>query len=208
MAKTVSSKRWLDEHNSDEYVARAKKDGYRSRATYKLIEMQEKDKLFKQGMTVVDLGAAPGGWSQILTRYVGGNGQVFALDILDMPPLADVTFIQGDFTEDTVYQQLCDLTTGKKIDWVISDMAPNLSGNRGTDQAQSIYLCELALDFAQQALTKGGGFIAKLFQGEGSDAFVAMVKESFTKVVIRKPKASRPRSREVYVVAFNFKGSL
>lgn len=198
-----SSKRWLDEHHSDHYVAKAKKDGFRSRAAYKLLELQEKDRLFNQGMTVVDLGAAPGGWSQVLTECVGSQGKVFALDILEMDPLPEVTFIQGDFTEDESYQALMQLTAGESIDWVISDMSPNMSGNRNTDQAGSMYLVELALDFADSVLKSHGNFLAKVFQGENFDAFVKKIQKQFQKVVIRKPDASRARSREVYVIGFN-----
>ncbi|MFZ9035923.1 MAG: 23S rRNA (uridine(2552)-2'-O)-methyltransferase RlmE [Francisellaceae bacterium] len=203
MAKSKSAKRWLDEHHNDIYVEQSKKEGLRSRAAYKLMELAQKDKLFKSGMSVVDLGAAPGGWSQILTQLVGENGEIFALDILPMEALIGVEFIQGDFTEDSVYEQLLALTDGKAIDWVISDMAPNMSGNRTTDQAGSMYLCEIALDFALKTLKKGGGFLAKVFQGEGFDSYVAKLKHHFGKVVIRKPAASRDRSREVYVIGFN-----
>ncbi|WP_119328099.1 23S rRNA (uridine(2552)-2'-O)-methyltransferase RlmE [Cysteiniphilum halobium] len=198
-----SSKRWLDEHHNDHYVAQSKKDGLRSRAAYKLIELQQKDKLFKPGMTIVDLGAAPGGWSQVLTDFVGVQGKVFALDILEMDPLPDVTFIQGDFTEDEPYEALMQLTEGESIDWVISDMAPNMSGNRNTDQAGSMYLVELALDFADSVLKSRGNFLAKVFQGEGFDPFVKAAQERFQKVVIRKPDASRARSREVYIIGLN-----
>ncbi|WP_119344287.1 23S rRNA (uridine(2552)-2'-O)-methyltransferase RlmE [Facilibium subflavum] len=200
-----SSQRWLDEHHHDHYVAKSKAQGFRSRAAYKLIELQEKDKLFKPGMIIVDLGAAPGGWSQILTDFVGEKGRVFALDILPMDPLPGVEFIQGDFTEDEPYEALLHLTEGQKINWIISDMAPNMSGNRTTDQATSMHLVELALDFADNTLPKGGGFLAKVFQGAGFDSFVQTVKDRFTKVVIRKPDASRDRSREVYVIGFNKK---
>ena len=200
-----SSKRWLDEHHTDHYVSQSKKNGYRSRAAYKLIELQEKDKLFKQGMNIIDLGAAPGGWSQILTRYTGESGQVFALDILDIDPLPGVTFIQGDFTEDAPYEKLMALTQGQEIHWVISDMAPNMSGNRSTDQATAMYLVELALDFTNSTLAQRGNFLAKVFQGEGFDPFVKELQQRFQKVVIRKPEASRPRSREVYIIGFNKK---
>lgn len=200
-----SSKRWLDEHHSDHYVSQSKKDGFRSRAAYKLIELQGKDKLFKLGMNVVDLGAAPGGWSQILTQYVGDKGQVFALDILPMDDLPGVTFIQGDFTEDEPYEKLMSLTQGQSIHWVISDMAPNMSGNRSTDQAGAMYLVELALDFADNTLVKKGNFLAKVFQGEGFDPFVKSLQQRFQKVVIRKPDSSRARSREVYVIGFDKK---
>ena len=202
---TKSSQKWLDEHHSDHYVAKAKLDGYRSRAAYKLIELQGKDNLFKPGMIVVDLGASPGGWSQVLTNYIKKSGNVFALDILSMDPISGVEFIQGDFTEDGPYESLVDLTNGKNIDWVISDMAPNMSGNRTTDQACSMHLVELALDFADTALKPNGNFMAKVFQGEGFDQFMKTMKDKYKKVITRKPEASRPRSREVYVIGFNKK---
>ena len=198
-----SSKLWLDECHSDYYIAQSKKDGYRSRAAYKLIELQKKDQLFKQGMTVVDLGAAPGGWSQVLSNILSHSGIIFALDILEMDPLPNVTFIQGDFTEEVPYHQLMQLTEGQSINWVISDMSPNMSGNRNTDQAGSMYLVELALDFAENVLQTKGNFLAKVFQGEGFDNFVKTMQQKFQKVVTRKPDASRARSREVYVIGFN-----
>ncbi|WP_116964112.1 23S rRNA (uridine(2552)-2'-O)-methyltransferase RlmE [Fastidiosibacter lacustris] len=198
-----SSKRWLDEHHNDYYVSQSKKEGFRSRAAYKLIELQEKDKLFKLGMQIVDLGAAPGGWSQVLTSFVGEKGKVFALDILEMDPLPDVVFIQGDFTQDESYEELMNLIKGQTVDWVVSDMAPNMSGNRSTDQANAMYLVELALDFAQSVLKPKGNFLAKVFQGEGFEMFVKNVQQQYQKVVIRKPDASRTRSREVYVIGFN-----
>ena len=197
-----SSKRWLNEHHNDYYVTQSKKDCLRSRAAYKLMELQQKDKLFKPGMVVVDLGAAPGGWSQVLTDFVGAQSKIFALDILEIDPLPGVTFIQGDFTKDGPYNALTQLTEGESIDWVISDMAPNMSGNRNTDQASSMCLVELALDFADSTLKLHGNFLAKVFQGEGFDSFIKSVQECFQKVVIRKPDASRTRSREVYVIGF------
>ena len=203
--RSKSSAQWLKEHNSDRYVAQSKADGYRSRASYKLIELQEKDKLFKAGMSVVDLGAAPGGWSQILVNWVGNKGQVFALDLLPMDPLAGVSFIQGDFTEDEPYEQLLALTEGKKIDWVISDMAANMTGHKQTDQIRSLHLVELAVDFAQQTLQKGGSFLAKVFHGVGTDDLINQLRADYQKVVIRKPDASRDRSSEVYVIAFGKK---
>lgn len=195
------SQKWLKEHHSDYYVTQAKNSGYRSRAAYKLIELQQKDQLFKPGMSVVDLGAAPGGWSQVLTQYIGETGKVIALDILAMPSIPGVSFIQGDFSQDQPYQELLAMTQHKTVDWVISDMAPNITGNRVTDQAQSIYLVELALEFAQKTLKKNGGFLAKVFQGEGFDGFIQTLRKHFHRVTIRKPHASRPRSREVYVIA-------
>ncbi len=200
-----SSDAWLREHHADPYVAKARQDGYRSRAAYKLLELNQKNKLFKSGMKIVDLGAAPGGWSQIAQNIVTEHGKIFALDILPMDPLADVTFIQGDFTENEPYQELLALTQNKKIDWVISDMAPNMSGNTTTDQIRSLYLVELAVDFAEQTLTTGGSFLAKIFHGAGSDDLIKNLRESYSRVVIRKPDASRARSSEVYVIAFDKK---
>lgn len=198
-----SSNRWLNEHFSDSYFTQSKKDGLRSRAAYKLMELQQKNNMFKKGMTVVDLGAAPGGWSQVLTNFVGTNGKIFALDILEMDPLAQVIFIQGDFTKNKPYQELMQLTQGETIDWVVSDMAPNISGNRNTDQANSLNLVELALNFAESVLKSNGSFLAKVFQGEGFDSFVKNIQQRFEKIVIRKPNASRSRSRELFVIGFN-----
>jgi len=196
-----SSRRWLTEHFSDTYVKQAQKEGYRSRAVYKLLEIQERDRLFKPGMTVVDLGAAPGGWCQLVVKLIKPRGRMIALDILNMEPIDGVEFIQGDFSEESVVQGLFEQLAGVKVDWVISDMAPNTSGNDSVDVPRSLYLCELALDFALQTLQRGGGFLIKVFQGEGFDAFLADIKRNFKSVVIRKPKASRDRSREVYVLA-------
>jgi 23S rRNA (uridine2552-2'-O)-methyltransferase len=200
MSTKGSSRRWLKEHFSDTYVKQAQQAGYRSRAVYKLQELQERDKLFRFGMTVVDLGAAPGGWSQLLIEYVGSKGRVVALDILPMDPIPGVDFIQGDFTEEESATTLLE-RLGAKVDWVISDMAPNLSGVDSVDQPRSIYLAELALDFALQVLAPEGGFLVKVFQGDGFDPFLKQVREHFKKVLIRKPKASRGRSREVYILA-------
>lgn len=214
MARSKSSGGWLKEHFDDEYVKRSQKEGYRSRAIYKLQEIQQKDNLIRSNMQVVDLGAAPGGWSQYAVELVGGNGRVVASDILPIDPLPFVEFIQGDFTEESVLNEILDVldsSTGKelsvgkkKADVVISDMAPNVTGVETIDQPRSIYLCELSLDMARQVLKTGGSFVAKVFQGDGSDAFIKDVKSSFKQVKIRKPKASRPRSREVYVVAQGF----
>ncbi|PID46236.1 MAG: 23S rRNA (uridine(2552)-2'-O)-methyltransferase RlmE [Proteobacteria bacterium] len=204
MARSKSSTHWLKEHFDDEYVKRAQKEGYRSRAIYKLKEIQEKDRLIKHGMTVVDLGAAPGGWSQYATELVGKQGRVIASDILPIDPLPFVDFLQGDFTEEHILDQLLEMIGNTKADIVISDMAPNLSGNDAIDQPSSVYLCELALDMAQRVLAPNGSLIVKLFQGVGSDQYVEEVKRSFRHVKIRKPKASRARSREVYVVATQF----
>lgn len=196
-----SSGRWLGEHFSDPYVKQAQKEGYRSRAVYKLLEIHERDRLFKPGMTVIDLGAAPGGWCQLIVKLVKPKGRIIALDILNMEAIEGVEFIQGDFSDESVMQGLLLQLAGAKVDWVISDMAPNMSGNESVDIPRSIYLCELALDFALRSLHKGGGFLIKAFQGEGFDAFLADIKRSFKSVIIRKPKASRDRSREVYILA-------
>lgn len=201
MARSKSSNRWLEEHVNDPYVKRAQVDGYRARAAYKLLELNDKDKLIRPGMLVVDLGSAPGSWSQIAGRLVGVNGRVVASDILPMDSLENVDFIQGDFTEDAVFDQILEKLGGAQADLVISDMAPNLSGIATADQAASIYLVELALDLARHVLKPKGNFVAKVFQGEGFDEYVKDVRELFDKVVIRKPEASRPRSREVYLVA-------
>jgi 23S rRNA (uridine2552-2'-O)-methyltransferase len=206
MARSKSSNRWLDEHVNDPYVKQAQKDGYRSRASYKLLELIEKDRLVRPGMTIVDLGSAPGGWSQVVARLLGSKGKILATDILPMDPVDNVEFIQGDFTEEDVFNQLLDAMHGEKADLVISDIAPNISGVDAADQAGSIYLVELALDMARRVLKPKGDFVAKLFQGEGSDAYIKDVRTSFDKVTIRKPEASRPRSREVYIVAKGFKG--
>lgn len=204
MAKTKSSHRWLKEHFDDEYVKKAQKEGYRSRAVYKLQEIQEKDHILKPSMKIVDLGSAPGGWSQYAARIIGNNGRIIASDILPMDPIAFVEFVQGDFREQVVLDELLNLLGNDKADLVISDMAPNMSGTEAVDQPRSIYLCELALDMAQQVLKPGGSFLIKLFQGEGSEVFLQSIRKQFKVVKIRKPKASRPRSREVYVLAQNF----
>lgn len=207
MARSKSSNTWLREHFSDQYVKDSQKDGYRSRASYKLIELDGKDRLFKPGMTVVDLGSAPGGWSQVAAQKVGEKGRVFASDILAMDAIADVDFVQGDFTDEAILAALLALMGGRRADLVMSDMAPNMSGIADVDQPQSIYLVELALDMAQQVLSPGGTFVAKVFQGEGFDPLFASVKASFNKVVTRKPDASRARSREIYLVGKGFKGA-
>lgn len=206
MARSKSSGGWLKEHVNDPFVKRAQKDGYRSRASYKLLELSEKDKLIKPGMLVIDLGSAPGGWSQVASKLVGDKSRLIASDILPMDPLPDVDFIQGDFTEETVFNEILALIDGRPVDVVISDMAPNLSGISTVDQVGSIYLIELALDMAQQVLKPKGTFVAKAFQGEGYEAFVKQVREHFESVLIRKPDASRSRSREVYVVGKGFRG--
>lgn len=206
MARSKSSARWLKEHVNDPFVKQAQKDGYRSRASYKLLALNEKDKLIKPGMLVIDLGSAPGGWSQIASDLVGEKGKVIASDILPMDALPDVDFIQGDFTEESVFDEIMGIIADRPVDVVISDMAPNLSGVASADQAGSIYLIELALDMAQQVLKPKGSFVAKAFQGEGYEEFVKEVRNHFDSVVIRKPEASRARSREVYVVGRGFKG--
>lgn len=204
MARTKSSRRWLKEHFDDVFVKRAQAEGYRSRAVYKLLEIQERDHLLRPGMTVLDLGAAPGGWSQVARRLVGPQGRVIATDILDMEPVEGVDFLQGDFREESVLERLLVRLGEAKADLVMSDMAPNMSGTDAVDQPRAIYLAELAMDLARATLRPGGAFLVKLFQGEGSDAFVADVRRSFGQVVVRKPKASRPRSREVYLLARNY----
>ncbi|MFL6548150.1 MAG: 23S rRNA (uridine(2552)-2'-O)-methyltransferase RlmE [Povalibacter sp.] len=205
MARSKSSHRWMQEHVSDPYVKQAQKDGYRSRSSYKLIELNEKDRLIKPGMLVLDVGAAPGGWSQVAGRIVGEKGLVIATDILPMDPIRNVEFIQGDFTDEAVFNQILEALNGRKPDLIISDIAPNLSGIDSADQASSMYLVELALDMARRVLKSKGNFVAKVFQGSGSDAFLKDLRTSFEKVSIRKPAASRSRSREVYVVARSFK---
>ena len=206
MKRSKSSSRWLNEHVNDPYVKRAQKDGLRSRASYKLMELNEKDKLIRPGMLIMDLGSAPGGWSQVAGKLVGEKGRVLATDILPMDGLDNVDFIQGDFTSDAVFQQLLDKLDGRQPDLIISDIAPNISGVAVADQAASMYLVELTLDMVRQVLKPGGNYAVKVFQGEGSEAFLKDVRSSFEKVMIRKPEASRPRSREVYLVGKGFKG--
>ncbi len=201
MAKSGSQKRWIKEHADDLYVKKAHAEGLRCRAAYKLIELQEKDHLFFAHQVVVDLGAAPGGWSQVLPRWIGKKGKIIALDVLAMNPLPQVEFIQGDFTSEAVFQELLNSIGTQSIDWVISDLSPNLSGEKSIDQPKSMYLVDLAFDFALQQLKAGGGFIAKVFQGEGFPEFQKKLKGSFQQVVIRKPEASRDRSSECYFIA-------
>jgi len=205
MARSKSSNDWMQEHVNDEYVKKAKALGYRSRATFKLVEIVEKDKLIQSGMNVVDLGAAPGGWSEYARKIVGKKQRVIALDILDIDPIAGVDFIQGDFRENEVYEQLNSLLKGAPIHVVLSDMAPNLSGNKAIDQPSAMYLCELALETAENILVEGGDFLVKVFQGAGFEAYKKQVEASFSKVIIRKPKSSRPRSNEVYILGKGFK---
>lgn len=201
----MSSRRWLKEHFTDPYVKEAQRLGYPSRATFKLLELDEKDKLLRKGMTVVDLGAAPGGWSMVARDKVGPKGMVVALDLLPLT-ISGVEFIQGDFTDDQIYHQLKELIKNRPIDLVLSDMAPNISGNKSIDQPRSMYLAELALDFAKESLKPGGDFLIKLFQGADVDQFGKAVKACFDVVKWRKPAASRPRSREVYLLGRGFKG--
>jgi len=205
LARSKSSRSWLDRHFSDNYVKQAQQMGYRSRAAFKLLEIQEKDNLIKPGDVVVDLGAAPGGWSQIAKDLAGDEGMVFALDILPMDPIAGVTIIEGDFREQGPYDKLLAMLDGRPVDLVISDMAPNISGVAAVDQPRAMYLCELALEFARQTLRPGGEFLVKVFQGEGFDDFFRQMRESFGKVVTRKPQASRSKSREVYLLGRDFK---
>jgi 23S rRNA (uridine2552-2'-O)-methyltransferase len=207
VARTKSSQNWLREHFNDPYVKMAQKDGYRSRASYKLLEIQEKDRILRPGNTVVDLGSAPGGWSQVTSRVLGLKGRLIASDILEMDSIADVTFIQGDFTEEAVLAQILEAVGNSPVDLVISDMAPNMSGVKMADQARAMYLCELALDFAGQVLRPGGDFLIKIFQGEGFDLYHKQVRTLFDKVQMRKPLSSRDRSREQYLLARGFRGA-
>ena len=199
--RTKSSGAWLNEHVHDTYVKLAQKQGYRARAAFKLLEINEKDKLITADTVLADLGSAPGSWSQVAMESIGPRGRVFAMDILPMEPVKGVEFIQGDFREEEVLQQLVDLLNGQKLDLVISDIAPNMTGNTVTDQARSFYLCELAYDFAINHLKPGGHFLIKVFQGAGYEEYVKLLRESFTEVLVRKPKASRDRSNEIYLLA-------
>ncbi|HHX2501606.1 TPA: RlmE family RNA methyltransferase [Neisseria subflava] len=201
--RSKSSKAWLHEHVNDHYVHMAQKDGYRARAAYKLLEINQKDKLIKPGTVLADLGSAPGSWSQVAAKLVGKTGAVFALDILPMDAIDGVSFIQGDFREDTVLEQFEALLNNRPLDLVICDMAPNMSGNTVTDQARSFYLCELALDFALQHLKPGGSFLVKVFQGAGYQEYTAAMREIFASVQTRKPDASRNRSSEIYLLGKN-----
>ena len=200
MAKSKSSRRWLAEHFDDQYVKMAQQQGFRSRAAFKLMELDDKYHLLRKGMRVVDLGSAPGSWTQVVQRVLGDSGQLIALDILPMDPLQDVTFIQGDFTEDEPLALLEKALNGQNADLVLSDLAPNMSGMGAVDQPRAMYLAELALTFAEQWLEPGGSFVVKVFHGEGFDDFVKQSRSLFEKVMIRKPSASRPRSREVYIL--------
>jgi 23S rRNA (uridine2552-2'-O)-methyltransferase len=206
MARTKSSASWLSRHISDPFVKQAQKDGYRARSAYKLIELNEKDRLIRPGMRIMDLGSAPGGWSQVAGKIVGERGRVLATDILPMDALVNVDFIQGDFTEDVIVQQVLDWLGGAKFDLIISDMAPNTTGIDSADAAKSIYLLELALDTVRRTLKSHANFAAKMFQGSGSDQYLKELRAHFEKVMIRKPAASRKESREVYIVAKGFRG--
>ncbi|WP_148716782.1 RlmE family RNA methyltransferase [Chitinolyticbacter meiyuanensis] len=206
MARSKSSNAWLSEHVNDHYVHMAQKDGYRARAAYKLLEINDKDKLLKPGIWVADLGAAPGSWSQVAAQLVGEQGRVFALDLLEMAFIPGVEFIQGDFREDAVLAQYTSLLGDRAVDLVICDMAPNITGNAVTDQARSMHLCELALAFAQDHLKPGGHFLVKVFQGYGFNEYMAAMRDTFTQVQSRKPKASRDRSSEIYLLGKQKKG--
>ena len=205
MARSKSSSRWMQEHFEDEYVKMAQVQGYRSRAVFKLKEIQEKDQLIKPGMNIIDLGAAPGGWSQLARELMGKKDKLIALDILPMESIEGVDFIQGDFREEDVLTCLYEILNQAPVSLVMSDMAPNMSGNKAVDQPRAVYLAELALDTAKAVLSKNGSFLVKLFHGEGFETYYQDVQSHFTKVIIRKPKASRPRSNEVYILAKGFK---
>ena len=202
---SASSGRWLKEHFDDKYANEARRKGYRSRAIFKIEEIQNKDKLLKPGMTVVDLGAAPGGWSQYAAKVVGDEGQVIACDLLPMDPISGVSFLQGDFREEAVLDALLERIQPDMVDVVMSDMAPNMAGNLSVDQPRAMYLVELALDMCHQTLAPGGSFVVKVFQGEGFVEFMNELKQSFTTIKTRKPDSSRSRSREVYLVACGYK---
>ena len=206
MARSKTSLKWLQRHVNDPYVKQAQKDGYRSRASYKLLEVQEKYKLIRPGMSVVDLGAAPGGWSQVTSRLIGGQGRLIASDILEMDSIPDVTFIQGDFTQDEVLAQILEAVGNSQVDLVISDMAPNISGTPEVDMPKAMFLCELALDLAARILKPGGNFVIKVFQGEGFDAYVKDARQKFDTVQMIKPDSSRGSSREQYMLAWGYRG--
>jgi 23S rRNA (uridine2552-2'-O)-methyltransferase len=204
MVRRSGSKRWLQQQSKDLYVKKAQQSHYRTRAVYKLIEIDQKAQLISQGQTVVDLGAAPGSWSQYVSEQVGAQGKVIAIDILPIKPIDNVLFLKGDFTEQTVYDQCLKLLQGRNVDLVISDMAPNLSGIKSRDQARSMMLAELTSEFACKVLKPGGSMLTKVFQGEGVDIFRKDLKQHFQKIVTRKPAASRGHSREFYVLARTF----
>lgn len=201
MRRSKSSQRWLKEHFDDPFVKKAQSEGYRSRAVYKLKEIDEKECLIKPGMIIVDLGAAPGGWTQYVTEKIKSNGRIVALDILPMDPLPDVDFIQGDFREDDVLRELIQLIPGAGVDLILSDMAPNMSGTVAIDNPRAMYLVELAFDFATKMLKPGGSLLVKIFHGAGFDELVKQIRRCFNQVTIRKPAASRPRSKETYLLA-------
>ncbi|CAM3708169.1 23S rRNA (uridine(2552)-2'-O)-methyltransferase RlmE [Pseudomonas wadenswilerensis] len=206
MARSKTSLGWLKEHFNDPYVKKAQKDGYRSRASYKLLEIQEKYRIIRPGMSVVDLGAAPGGWSQVTSRLIGGQGRLIASDILEMDSIPDVTFIQGDFTQDEVLAQILEAVGNSHVDLVISDMAPNMSGTPAVDIPKAMFLCELAIDLATRVLKPGGDFLIKIFQGEGFDVYLKDARQKFDKVQMLKPDSSRDRSREQYLLARGYRG--
>ncbi|MCG8670868.1 MAG: 23S rRNA (uridine(2552)-2'-O)-methyltransferase RlmE [Pseudomonadales bacterium] len=203
--RSKTSKRWLKEHFDDKYVQMAQADGYRSRAAYKLLEIQEKDRLIKPGMTVVDLGAAPGGWTQMAAKLVGHHGFVLASDILPMDPVAGVEIVEGDFREEEVYQEILNKLGDRKVDLVISDMAPNMSGMKSVDQPKAMYLVELALEMCDQVLAPGGSLLVKVFQGEGFQEYRSELQKRFKVLLTRKPEASRARSKELYLLATGYK---
>jgi len=205
MPRSKSSRRWLERQFSDPYVKRAKQEGYRSRAAYKLLEIQEKDGVIAPGMRILDLGAAPGSWSQIAARLASPRGQVLALDLLDMEPIPGVTLLTGDFREDDVLADLRSRLGGMTLDLVLSDMAPNISGTAAVDQPRALYLAELTLDLARECLKPGGAMVVKVFQGEGFDSLLRAMRASFDRVMSRKPRSSRPQSRELYLVAKGFR---
>ncbi|AWA37793.1 23S rRNA (uridine(2552)-2'-O)-methyltransferase RlmE [Pseudomonas fluorescens] len=206
MARSKTSLGWLKRHVNDPYVKQAQKDGYRSRASYKLLEVQEKYKLIRPGMSVVDLGAAPGGWSQVTSRLIGGQGRLIASDILEMDSIPDVTFIQGDFTQDQVLARILEAVGNSQVDLVISDMAPNMSGTPEVDMPKAMFLCELALDLAERILKPGGNFLIKIFQGEGFDTYLKDARKKFDKIQMIKPDSSRGSSREQYMLAWGYRG--
>jgi 23S rRNA (uridine2552-2'-O)-methyltransferase len=205
MNRSKTSDAWMREHVNDPYVQRAKAEGYRSRAAYKLLEMDKKDRLLVPGQLVIDLGAAPGSWSQVAIARLGAKGKLVAVDLLPMEPLAGVEFIQGDFREQVVLDALLAALGGRKADLVISDLAPNISGIDVSDQARSIHLCELALEFAGLCLKPGGSLLVKVFQGAGFVEFLAAMRKAFAKVESRKPGASRGRSSEMYLLGKGLK---
>ena len=205
MVNSKSSKKWIKERARDKYVKKSKQAGFRSRASFKLLEIQEKDRFIKPGMVVVDLGCAPGGWSQAAKSLVGDKGSVLATDILPMAPISGVKFIQGDFTDHAVFEDLIEKVQGESVDLVISDMSPNITGIRAIDQPKSMHLAELALDFARSILRKGAYFLVKVFEGEGIGEVKLVLASEFEKVKLRKPNASRSRSREVYLLAEKYR---